>query len=70
MAKNTEPICEHLGDGCYVTMEADGGLWVTANHHDLRLATDKVYMEPSILAAFERFLLRAKQEMADRNLTQ
>lgn len=39
----------YLGDGAYAQIEDDGGIWITANHHDLTLCTDKVYLEPGAL---------------------
>ena len=55
-----EPILDHLGDGVYV--KHDGfGITVMANDH--QNPTDTVYMEPSVLEAFDRFRARCKAIM-------
>lgn len=46
----------HLGDGAYVTVEEDGGLWLTANHHDLDVCTDKVHLDPGALDLLVEFV--------------
>jgi hypothetical protein len=45
----------HLGDGAYVTRYDDGSYIITANHHDPRQASDKIWIESEgmeLLAAF------------------
>ena len=39
---------EHLGDGAYITVNRDflGQIIFTANHHDDRLASDRVHLDP------------------------
>ena len=50
---------EHLGDGVYA--EFDGfGILLKANDH--RFPTDKIYLEPEVLTALNRFAER----MAER----
>ena len=45
---------EHLGDGVYA--EFDGlGIWLRANDHRPELATDKIYLEPEVIRALNRF---------------
>lgn len=51
---------DHLGDGAYVTMDEYGGIWLTANHHDLLECSDKVYLDPHAVEAFGRFVERMK----------
>ena len=44
----------YLGDGVYA--EHDGfGIWLRANHHEHSQASDKIYLEPEVLAALIRF---------------
>jgi len=46
-------IYEYLGDGVYA--KYDGfGVWLLANDH--LNPTDKVYLEPSVLEALNRFI--------------
>jgi len=48
---------DYAGDGVYV--QYDGfGFWLRANHHTDALCTDKVYLEPETLAAFNRIAQR------------
>ena len=50
-------INEYLGDGVYA--QYDGcGIWLLANDH--KHPTDRVYLEPEVLAALNRFLERVK----------
>lgn len=34
----------HLGDGAYITRD-EFGVVITANHHDPKIATDRVYID-------------------------
>ena len=48
----TNVITEYIGDGVYV--EFDGyGIWLKVNDHEF--PTDKVYLEPTVLEALNRF---------------
>jgi len=47
-------IFEYLGDGVYAKFNGHG-IWLLANHHEH--PTDKVYLEPSVLRALNRFQL-------------
>lgn len=50
---------EHLGDGVYISPDRfDGALILTANHHDPELATDKVFLDPSVIDALLDYLRR------------
>jgi len=42
---------EHLGDGAYITVNKHfiGEVIFTANHHDVRYATDKIHMSHAAL---------------------
>ena len=54
-----EKLIEYIGDGVYV--EYDGfGIWLLANDH--LAPTDKIYLEPEVLEALNRFLERIKDE--------
>ncbi len=44
-----DPI--HLGDGAYASRAGWGGIILTANHHDPRVASDTVAVEPEALMA-------------------
>ena len=50
------PEPEHLGDGAYVSCTSWGSLQVTANHHDPRMATDVVEIEPRSFNRLRRYL--------------
>ena len=54
--KETE---DYIGDGVY-TMYDGFGIWLYAN--DPRHPTDKIYLEPEVLAALNRFVARMKKE--------
>lgn len=49
----------YLGDGLYVRFDGYG-FWLLANHHEH--PTDKVYLEPEVLAAFNAFVLSIEKE--------
>ena len=56
LLKEYEMKQEHLGDGAYITVNRDfiGQVIFTANHHDDRMATDKVHMSHAgLLKALE-----------------
>ena len=51
----TNPRAIHIGDGAYASIDANGDLLITANHHEQDQATDVVAIESqavSTLAAF------------------
>ncbi len=50
--KNAGRFAEHLGDGVYAIFDGFG-IWLHANHHEN--PTDRVYLEPSVLEALNRF---------------
>ena len=52
---------EYIGDGAYAIFDGYG-IWLHAN--DLHSPSDKVYLEPEVLAALERFYRRAIEEHA------
>ncbi len=45
-------LAEYLGDGVYAIFDGFG-IWLHANHHEH--PTDRVYLEPSVLTALNRF---------------
>lgn len=50
---------EHLGDGVYISPDSFNGAFIlTANHHDPELATDKVFLDPAVIAALLNYLRR------------
>lgn len=51
----------YLGDGVYAIYDGYG-IWLHANDHRIEHATDKVYLEPSVLFDLNRF---AKEVMGD-----
>ena len=46
-------IKEYLGDGVYAICNDGYGIWLYANDH--QSPTDKIYLEPSVLDALNRF---------------
>jgi hypothetical protein len=56
---------EHLGDGAYVTVNRDfqGQVIFTANHHDERVATDKVHMDIKALEIVRRLYAQDVEEL-------
>jgi len=59
MRKIDGSIYEYLGDGVYA--KHDGfGVWLLANDH--LNPTDKVYLEPSVLTALNRFIKQIEKE--------
>ena len=51
---------EYLGDGAYV--EFDGFAYILkANHHLDEKCTDRIVLEPQVLAALNRFAARMKE---------
>ena len=50
-------IKDCLGDGVYAIFDGRG-VWLHANDHEF--PTDKVYLEPEVLSALERFVKRCK----------
>ena len=51
-----EKQIEYIGDGVYVAHDGFG-LWVLANDH--QNPTDKIYLEPEVLKALNRFADKA-----------
>jgi hypothetical protein len=51
----------HLGDGAYVTFDGYGFL-LTANHHDPKIATDTVWLEPTAMELLIEFTERIKAQ--------
>ncbi len=47
---------EHLGSGAYISEDGVGGYFLTANHHDPDLATDRVYLDPYAVQTLLKFL--------------
>jgi hypothetical protein len=47
-----EPLKEYLGDGVYALFDGFG-IWLHANDHEN--PTDRVYLEPEVLEALNRF---------------
>lgn len=53
---NKNNLCKHvyIGDGVYA--EFDGyGIWLRTGSHRDELCTDKIYLEPDILASLNDF---------------
>ena len=44
----------YLGDGVYAIYDGYG-IWLHANDHRPELASDKIYLEPSVLRALNNF---------------
>jgi hypothetical protein len=53
-------INDYLGDGVYGVFDGHG-IWLHAN--DLDDPSDRVYLEPSVVTAFERFIERCRAEL-------
>jgi len=51
---------DYLGDGVYAVYDGFG-IWLYANDHRAEFATDKIYLEPSVLGALESFKNRIKE---------
>lgn len=57
------PFEEHLGDGLYA--DFDGyQIILAANDKNSGHPTDRVYLEPGVVAAFFRYVERIKKETA------
>jgi hypothetical protein len=55
---------EYLGDAVYATAMKTGienWLILTTGNHDEALADHVIYLEPEVLAALERYLVRMKE---------
>ena len=50
----------YLGDGVYGIFDGFG-IWLHANDHRAEFATDKIYLEPSVFVALERFYKMVKE---------
>lgn len=50
-----ESPIEYLGDGVYAIFDGDG-VWLHANDHEN--PTDRVYLEPEVLEALNKFWTR------------
>ena len=44
----------YLGDGVYAAQDLGGGVWLTAEDGGA-MASDAIYLEPEVVAAFFRF---------------
>ena len=58
MSKIPREHMDYLGDGVYALFDGYG-IWLHANSHDQ--PTDRVYLEPEILSALNRFADRMKK---------
>jgi len=56
----------HLGDGAYVSIDGNGDLMVTANHHDPANATDVVNIEARAVQLLVQFINDNFTESAGR----
>lgn len=56
---NYKPPKDYLGDGAYAEADDFGGVILTAE--DGVRATDRVVLEPEVLAAFERYVARMRE---------
>ena len=56
----------HLGDGAYVSIDGNGDLMVTANHHDPSNATDVVNIEARAVQLLVQFINDNFTESAGR----
>lgn len=45
----------YLGDGVYAMFDGFG-IWLRANDHREEMCSDKIYMEPSVIRAFNNFV--------------
>jgi len=54
-ATDKQPDKDYIGDGVYVIFDGVG-IWLHAN--DMVSPTDKIYLEPSVLQALNRFAKR------------
>ena len=50
--KMTEETSRYIGDGVYAGFDGMG-IWLHANSHDH--PTDRIYLEPEVLAALKEF---------------
>jgi len=50
----------HLGDGAYATLDGHGGVMLTANSHDLQMATDRVFLDKNAVKALLEFVKSEK----------
>ena len=57
---NTKAI--HLGDGAYASIDANGNLIITANHHEQDQATDVVAIESQAVSTLAAFIKKHYQE--------
>jgi hypothetical protein len=55
---------DYIGDGVY-TLYDGSGIWLHANHHEH--PSDRVYLEPEVLIALNRFAIRVGMGGADEN---
>jgi hypothetical protein len=53
-------LYEYLGDGVYACHDGFG-IWLHANDHRAEFATDKIYLEPTVLDALNRFCEKLKE---------
>jgi hypothetical protein len=57
---------DYIGDGVYAT-ENEYGLILTTGHHEQAKADNIIALEPSVIAALERYIKRMKdQHLAEK----
>jgi len=59
-----EDLKEYLGDGVYALFDGSG-IWLHANDHEN--PTDRIYLEPDVLDALNRFNQRCTKREGDSN---
>ena len=58
----TKPKAIHIGDGAYASIDANGDLLITANHHEQDQATDVVAIESRAVSTLAAFIREHYQE--------
>ena len=58
----TNPRAIHIGDGAYASIDANGVLLITANHHEPTEATDVVAIESRAVSTLAAFIEKHYQE--------
>ena len=54
---------DYIGDGVYVLFDGYG-IWLHANNHEY--PSDRIYIEPNVLEALNRFSTRVRRSHAER----
>lgn len=52
---------DYLGDAVYAIFDGDG-IWLHTNSHKPEEADNKIYLEPAVLSALDRFRTRMAQQ--------